>query len=439
MQRGRIGVHALILPAFTLTVLAIFAVIYAADPAAYLRILSAWGFVPLAAPFIDTATLISQIRCSFQGIDAYVANPCIILGVPFDYSPLWLRMTFIPPLQPYASLVGLALAIAAALSLAALPPPRTRRALIVMGLAILSPMTLFALERGNADVLMFIIVIAGIVLIERPGIANMLGYAAFLLAALLKFYPLVLMARLLREPPRRAIAGILITLGVVCLFVAVYWPELLRALGKIPYPSPFGDGFGAEQFPFGLGVLLRQPLLVPIARVALWAAAILTGLHLSRLPGFATGLDSMAPRALNCLSAGALVIGGCFFAESNIGYRGIFLLPVLPGLMLLASRPAAPLMLAYSPHAMLVSMWMLAPLRYFGPKGAGPAFVGPLPFFGLWFVREILWWWLAAILLAILFGAFLAPATRLIPAKVMDVFLSRRPNRGPAERKGLLF
>ena len=44
----------------------------------------------------------------------------------------------------------------------------------------------------------------------------------------------------------------------------------------------------------------------------------------------------LSPAEDSFLIAGAVLITGCFFAGQNIGYRGIFLLPLFPGLFALS-------------------------------------------------------------------------------------------------------
>ena len=59
--------------------------------------------------------------------------------------------------------------------------------------ATISTMVVFALERANADILLFILALVAVFLAERGSAARLLGYCVALLAALLKYYPIMLL------------------------------------------------------------------------------------------------------------------------------------------------------------------------------------------------------------------------------------------------------
>ena len=60
--------------------------------------------------------------------------------------------------------------------LAALPWRRSVAVAIPLFLAMVSPAVIFAMERGNQDLIIFVLIIVGIVLLEQPFTARMLGY-----------------------------------------------------------------------------------------------------------------------------------------------------------------------------------------------------------------------------------------------------------------------
>jgi hypothetical protein len=88
---------------------------------------------------------------------------------------------------------------------------------------------------------------------------------------------------------------------------------------------------------------------------------------------------------------GSAVIAGCFFAGQSIGYRGIFLLLVMPGLLAL-SRSGAPKLRALclaSAIVIVLLMWGEC-LRQAVDGG-----------FGFWLLRELGWWWSVSVMLAL--------------------------------------
>jgi hypothetical protein len=90
------------------------------------------------------------------------------------------------------------------------------------------------------------------------------------------------------------------------------------------------------------------------------------------------------------------LMAGCFFAGGSIGYRGVFLIFTLPGLLALArSAKAAALraLFAVADFLVIFVMWgeflRLAILR---------AIASPWVNFGFWLSRELAWWWIMGVM-----------------------------------------
>ena len=97
------------MPAIALLVFATFAACYVIAPSVYFVMLWIVGVEPqpLRYPFIDTQFVMAQIECWKNGIDVYASNPCDALGRLHDYSPLWLRATFLPVERRWTYPLGL--------------------------------------------------------------------------------------------------------------------------------------------------------------------------------------------------------------------------------------------------------------------------------------------------------------------------------------------
>ena len=128
-------------------------------------------------PFVDTRFVLAQLECWRRGIDVYSVNPCDPLGRLQDYSPLWLRLDFIPADPAWVMPFGLALDLMFLAALFALPLPRLDRAgRTVMSLAMVSTASIFAMERGNIDLLVFALCVVVGHLLSRslpPGLPRM--------------------------------------------------------------------------------------------------------------------------------------------------------------------------------------------------------------------------------------------------------------------------
>ena len=97
--------------------------------------------------------------------------------------------------------------------------------------------------------------------------------------------------------------------------------------------------------------------------------------------------------------AGAALMCGCFFAGDSVGYRGIFLLLVLPGLLALAEAPALQRRFITTIVAVLALMWSMAIMQAAAQIGTP---LGHGIFLLAWLLEQAGWWWVVSQLLSLL-------------------------------------
>ncbi len=176
--------------------------------------------------------------------------------------------------------------------------------------------------------------------------------ALLVLGGLLKFYPLVLLVLMLRERLAVLVALGLGTVAIVLGSAVVYYDEL-RLLTAPPGGAPFHNRWGAPNFIIGFPTVLQEflnaiglpaPLaetlskpqyVMVIVTAALLSAMLVTALRLAWRDELRAGLSLISDRAYRFLLVGVVLVVGCFFAGQNIGYRGVFLVLILPGLLAL--------------------------------------------------------------------------------------------------------
>lgn len=384
-----------LLPAVGLAALAIFTALFAISRAAYQHVISLWWARALPDPFIDSVTG-AQVGCWQRGIDVYATDPCDPLGRLFDYSPLWLRLWFLPSDLKWTNALGLCQAVILMATLAVLPRARTRKDSAITLLALLSPASVWAVERSNVDLFMFVLAAFGILCLERGLPIRIAGYGAMLLGGLLKFYPAVLLLLLVRERTKTFIALATVAGAILAGFVLGFRHELARALANTPFPSPFDYSFGAAQLPGGLGLIAGWPGLKLILLPALLALCLLSAIRLARRADFSDALGSLSQREILCLLVGADLVCGCFFGTNNAGYRALYLLFVLPALLAMTGlfRRVA--------WAALGAMWIRIPLAITGPEHSEAWTQSGVAYLLFWLGREALWWWVVTVLLAVL-------------------------------------
>ena len=362
----------------------------------YDTILKTWGIEPYAFAFLDTDTVMSAVRCLRRGVDVFVVNPCDVLGRVYDYSPLWLLLAKLPVTDAWTMPAGFVVDAAFLLSLLLLPVARGRAECCFILLGLLSPGVVFAVERGNNDLVLFVLAAIAATLACRTPALRLLGYAAALLAGLLKYYPMLLMILATRERPARFWAVTAASVAVLLLFLAVMGHDLVRALRLIPVGPWFGDMFGSSTAAGGLAAMLGwsdpvRHMVQAAMTLAAWAAGLWIGLR----RGIAEALARLSDAERMALLAGSALIIACFFTAQNIGYRVTHLLLVLPALTALW-RLDRRRVWAWATGAAIALLWS----QNWGslPRELWTSTIQGL---GTWLVRETLWWGLVTLLIAL--------------------------------------
>lgn len=414
--RQRIAKHLalrLAVPVVMLGVFLTFGILYAIHSAVAFDALRWWGVhPPVTEPFLDLRYIFAGVECWSKGIDVYLSNPCDPLGRPHGYSPLWLRFTFLSS-QHWTIVAGVVVDLLFILSLAMFPPPQSHGELAVLLAAALSPPVIFALQRTNVDVLIFLMLVTAAGLwIGRPS-RRMLGYGLVTFAGLLKFYPLIILALAIRERIKTFVVVAAVCATLLIGFAAYFHAELGEMARNIPTGGYFiGDMFGAKNFPDGIMATHRGAMgnwFGVVIWVMLLTLTVAVTVATFRPLARHKEIVRLAPFESALLLFGAAVICGCFFTGQSVGYRGIFLLFTVPGLLALhrqSGTRSVRRLAAQATVLLLFVLWqsvltwntnVLDALRpWLGTPLASAAWTA------LWAARELAWWLLTGILAAII-------------------------------------
>jgi hypothetical protein len=402
MIPGTTGAHLrrFAVPAATAAVFAALYALYAfGQETLYRAVLSAWGVVPFDFPFLDIHFMLSSLECWRQGIDVYVTNPCDALGRVFNYSPplLGLAITGIGTSATQTS--GLIVDGVFLLSLACLPPPRRVSEAVILLFGTLSTATAFAVERANLDLVVFALAAAaGMLLLYRGG-ARIWAYALIVPGALIKFYPATLLILALRERPLLFIAVGAAAASALAAFAGIYHAELALVFANLPRGYYFNDRFGAGDLPYGLAALF--PAIPPLPVLAALVIAAGSGMAaLALREPLRTVFRLLDPAESTFLVIGCALMVGCFFAGQSIGYRGVFLIFALPGLFALARTAEGSFLRALFAASGFLAIFLL--WGEFFRLAVGRIIASTWVNLVFWLGRELAWWWLIAVMGALL-------------------------------------
>ena len=377
-----------------------------------------WGVAPFPfnVTFGDMHGLLAAWQCHRLGIDVVVVDPCDILHRSFSYSPLWQLAAPIGLGVGSTMAVGWTCGLLFLLCLFLPPPPRRGRDVPLIVLATLSTMVAFAVERGNPDIVIFVLALLSGYLALGPPWIRFFAYPVALVAGLLKYYPITLLVLTFRERVSTFLAVNVAALCLILVFAATYHSEIERGIPLIAVGIYYGDMFAAKHLPFGIAQTifavgdLSTSLSARSVAVALYAVILLACaanvIRMVRPADMRQALSKLTVPEAMFLVLGSVLIIGCFFAGQNVGYRGIFLLLVLPGLLAVArnatedsTRASATftsvllVLLMWGEFFRINLMFVLRSLE-FGEDAVH------LAWFGFWLVRELAWWWLISVLAA---------------------------------------
>ncbi len=328
-----------------------------------------WGIKASSPDFADARGITTAIESHVMGKDPLVENPRDPLGRPFNYPRVWLELHRFGINQSHTTALAMTLIVAFLLGLLVFPlPDLGLPGCGLLMLAAFSPATVLGMERGNIDLLMFLLVALGIAGFSSGNLAiRRLGTACVLLGFVLKIFPVFALAMLGGEPRARLRQWAACVIVIVAVYVFMTWEDLLLIYRSTPKSTGVSYGMNV----LWMELLEHGKILGFLARAMAWGgvciAAILT--WMGHRDGISTaGAIRSGDRPLVAFRAGAGIYGGTFLLGNNWDYRLIFLLFTLPLLVRLIrgarslQRTLAVAVLA----SIFVSLWSISIYRTFG-------------------------------------------------------------------------
>ena len=310
------------------------------------RMLGVPGLKPL---FADLRDITSSADSARLGYDPLVKNPENPYQVPLDYPRLWLAgAVFLGIHQTDTVWLGFALAGAFYACLFFFVGRISAWEGAYWGVLLCAPPVMLAVERGNNDLVIFMLLAAGLLALRRSGARPWPAYAMIGLGGLLKLFPIVAFMLAWREKPRRALAILAAAAAVFALYLYATRADL-RAINAA-VPRALASSYGSRIYFYGVADHYPEdvPSLVWTV-LAVLAMGVVAGLARLRLPKPAT----LRPAETDAMLVGGSIFAATFIVGSNYNYRLVMLLFALPGLLRLAGG-------GVGPHRLLARAMLLA-------------------------------------------------------------------------------
>jgi len=313
--------------------------------------------------FADVRTITHSIDCLLSGHDPYIAAACDPWGRLYNYPSIWLHLGVLGISSAFTNVIGLSLIIVTIISLLFLFHTQTVVSGVIVFCALCSPPILFAVERGNTDLVIFSTLVISCTLLSMCGhrTRDLVMSGIIISLTILKIYPVAASSIFAWKRKGYVYSIIVASLAIAALFFTAGLHELkiiaentpqytcfsyggLRAFLGVAnaWIHPTEDKVGSFAFDLSAGLVKAGPLplltdhlrLVSFAlTVAVALAAIYYSLRVSTfIFYFAPALDSTSAHgtiAISCLS----IFCFTFMLGSNIDYRLVFLLGVLSAVL----------------------------------------------------------------------------------------------------------
>lgn len=316
-------------------------------------------------PFGDTVFVLAMLDCHRSGVDVYRESNCDPWGRRMNYPRLWLWALRPFPVTirdaiPIGVTIGIAFLAGALLYLGRLSGPEG----LFVGLLLCSRSLMLGVERGNTDLVIFLI-LAGAVLASERTARTWLACPLVFAGGLLKFFPIAGLAIALREPRRRATALVAGYGALWVLYLALTWQDVTAIRGAIDRSTYRSYG---GQVLYGIvtrwlrdrGFDFGDDTAKSVYLVLLLSVVIASFLAARKSAPAGTA------RRLDGFRVGAAIYAATYVLLTNYDYKQVFLLLALPQLFEWArSADGAGLRARAALLACLVTFWLSALRREF--------------------------------------------------------------------------
>ena len=341
----------------------------------------AWRLIGVASyhnNFGDLRVITHSIPCAASGVDPYVKEACNTYwkqrpqqDVPYqdillNYPPIWLHSGSLGISANSTNAVGVAIGLAAMLSLWRILRPRTTTGGVMTMAAILSPSVLLGFERGNIDLVIFSMLVCMIVVTQRcaPTLRSSIRAVVIVVLTVLKFFPVAAVTLLIRS--KRSWLAALVT---AVLAVVAAWVVADGKFATVLANTPKIDNLAFGSLPLLIGVDKALGGSGTVSKGMSLAALLLSTLAflVVFVPTLARKLARPFPRHVPAIdddlngslaTAGLSIFCAAFLFGASFDYRLIFLLLTLPLLISAHEDDPAGKRRLLAPVAIIVFLWL---------------------------------------------------------------------------------
>ena len=284
-----------------------------------------WNIPVMSPHFADLRSITGGAESHALGYDPLINNPQDPWERRMNYPRVWQSLFFLGLNQTHTTLMGILFIALFIVGVFLFVGRINHLTAIFLALALFSPAVLFAVERGNNDLLIFFILSAALATLKVSPFASILLTN---LAVILKLFPLFGVLYLLKDDKRTTVKWLSVSFVIPLLYILFTFSDLLQIREATQKGTSFS--YGVNVFGMYLGNHFHLPLLARLLFILLSGAVILIFLafifihnkyikqHLPNVP------------YVDGFRMGSGIYIGTFMLGNNFDYRLIFLLFTIP-------------------------------------------------------------------------------------------------------------
>jgi hypothetical protein len=313
--------------------------------AAYFYILSAYslwfrvGIPPLKTPFADMQAILAAADAYREGYNPFIENPYDPLGRVHVYGRPWLWLGYTGINLSHTNVAAVILTVLFLLMSASILKPGNFKEFAMSAMLLLSPAVMLGLERGNNDLIIFVMLgLAGCLVHNRNFVLHLSAYPLMYLASILKFYPIasfLLFIKTIKRPLRFWVLALL-SMFIFGAILILWYADFEYLNTEIPRPH--------GRYTFGAAILFEWLLCKWPVNLGFVYAMTGIAFILAFLLSSKTGLAEVKDNSVNSIFflIGSLNLLFCFFTNTNYDYRCIYFILILPWLLKRLNSPNTP-------------------------------------------------------------------------------------------------
>ncbi len=310
--------------------------------------------VPVLSPsFADMRCVTSGLDAARAGYDPIRKNPFDHWLRPMNYPRIWLFLSKTGISEKYTEIIGIFLAFCFYCCLYKLIPSiNSSWEVLIYALLILSPAMILGIERGNNDLVIFILLSIAVVDFSRK---KWFFYTMILFCSLIKLFPIFAFLAAFKESCKVFLRILIIFGSIFGFYILFIWKDILLLYKVTPRPDHFS--FGHQVIFHNFKHLFDQGSIDFISWLSTFAVLFLAFL----MAKYSRWNLQAKPNHIIPFCIGTGIYLGTFLIGRNWDYRLMFLLFCVPQLFEWSKNSDVQLkrIAWFSLICMIISFWSL--------------------------------------------------------------------------------